>query len=766
MGVNVNNRKKSIRAISLFMGIVLLLTFLSKTIYNFNLPTVTVTLPSSGKLVNVIEGTSLITYSDSQYIYADVDCKIKNILTEPGQRVVKGQVLAELDVDFEYISKLKTDIIKQEQTIELLTLRLTNLQLNTSFDATMYLSNKIHEQENEIKVLESDLQALVNTSIDETDINSLFLSPMDKLTYQKAIDEATMVVNVLKKALDDAEDENLTNFDDSIYQMAINDAKINLERKRKDLSSAETNLHNIENKKTTDFDEYSYQLAISSAQTNLERKKVELTDAKKALLDAKNKIYKDFDDDSYQHAIKSAEAIAAQKEREFNNIYNMEQSSGTPDYSAIQNAREAWEESLNAVEYAKRNLEKAKESYNSDTADKISTDIKAAQKLVDAAQYGVEDAETLLKTAKKNLEIAKANALTNEKNLKQAEIDNVKTKLILAQYAYEDAERALSKATADLERARQTESDAIYEKQVLARQAYEDAITALESVKTYNKNLLVIQYEQHIKIEKDKKENDLQGKREQLNLLYEQLHTLTLEQEGTGRNNAYTKKELDFQIINAESELNLLRHNLQKAENNTIISDINGVVATVDIEKNQYINRNDVLFNITESPDKYRVELIITEKQLELINTESKAEIKVIGMSKTLVGRINDVSPYKEESGGKYKVTLIIEEGDNLLADKNAYIKIKTESDFYELIIPNYALKKDNNGYYVLVLRMENNILGKNYIAHRVSVDLLDTDGSLSAIRGSLLVEPIIAACTSSVDSGSRVKYDETGGVK
>ena len=123
-----NNNKKFIRAMGIFFGIVLLLTFFSKTIYNFNLPTVTVTLPTGGKLVDIVEGSAPITYADSHNIYAKMDGKVKNIFIIGGQEVKKGQPLMELEPDMEQIEQLTLDIEKKRRDIELLTIKLDNVQ--------------------------------------------------------------------------------------------------------------------------------------------------------------------------------------------------------------------------------------------------------------------------------------------------------------------------------------------------------------------------------------------------------------------------------------------------------------------------------------------------------------------------------------------------------------------------------------------------------------------------------------------------------------
>ena len=85
------------------------------------------------------------------------------------------------------------------------------------------------------------------------------------------------------------------------------------------------------------------------------------------------------------------------------------------------------------------------------------------------------------------------------------------------------------------------------------------------------------------------------------------------------------------------------------------------------------------------------------------------------------------------------------------------------ESVEYDALIPASALRTDAAGYYVLVLHKEDSVLGKGYVAHRISVDLLDSDKTYCAVRGLPTDETVIVSATSEIADGSKVCYEGEG---
>jgi multidrug efflux pump subunit AcrA (membrane-fusion protein) len=86
------------KAFGIFAGIVLLLTFFSKSIYNYQLPVVSVATPKSGKLSFTVEGSAEVSYSHMESVYSDVDGWVKEILVRSGEEVEKGQCLMKLEL--------------------------------------------------------------------------------------------------------------------------------------------------------------------------------------------------------------------------------------------------------------------------------------------------------------------------------------------------------------------------------------------------------------------------------------------------------------------------------------------------------------------------------------------------------------------------------------------------------------------------------------------------------------------------------------------
>lgn len=62
--MNHKEKKRNFaKAFGIFLGIVLVLTFFSKSIYNYRLPVVSIATPKQGKLSFTVEDTAEISYS-------------------------------------------------------------------------------------------------------------------------------------------------------------------------------------------------------------------------------------------------------------------------------------------------------------------------------------------------------------------------------------------------------------------------------------------------------------------------------------------------------------------------------------------------------------------------------------------------------------------------------------------------------------------------------------------------------------------------------
>ena len=103
---NNKGKKLILKIIAWFTGLVLIITFFSRTIYNFGLPNVTVDYAKSGSIVKRVSGQGIIELVEQQNYYSDNDGKITLFFSE-GDEVKKAEKLYEISYEDED-SNLKT----------------------------------------------------------------------------------------------------------------------------------------------------------------------------------------------------------------------------------------------------------------------------------------------------------------------------------------------------------------------------------------------------------------------------------------------------------------------------------------------------------------------------------------------------------------------------------------------------------------------------------------------------------------------------------
>jgi len=91
--------KKIVGAV--FLTVLFLLIFFSKTIYSYNLPAVTAVNPENGRLSKLEMSTGIANFAEVETIYAAAGGKVEEVCVKEGDKVSKGQALYRLSFDRE-----------------------------------------------------------------------------------------------------------------------------------------------------------------------------------------------------------------------------------------------------------------------------------------------------------------------------------------------------------------------------------------------------------------------------------------------------------------------------------------------------------------------------------------------------------------------------------------------------------------------------------------------------------------------------------------
>ena len=78
------------------------------------------------------------------------------------------------------------------------------------------------------------------------------------------------------------------------------------------------------------------------------------------------------------------------------------------------------------------------------------------------------------------------------------------------------------------------------------------------------------------------------------------------------------------------------------------------------------------------------------------------------------------------------------------------------------MIVPNSAIREDNNGKFVLIVESKSSPLGNRYIATRADVEVVASDDTQSAITGAVEGwEFVITTSTKPIEAGQQVRLAE-----
>ncbi|HCM14309.1 MAG TPA: HlyD family secretion protein, partial [Lachnospiraceae bacterium] len=115
-----------------------------------------------------------------------------------------------------------------------------------------------------------------------------------------------------------------------------------------------------------------------------------------------------------------------------------------------------------------------------------------------------------------------------------------------------------------------------------------------------------------------------------------------------------------------------------------------------------------------------------------------------------------------EDEQGKSEITAAMPEGEYSGGSYASFTVNKTSKQ-YTQTLPLQAVRMDSNQVnYILAIRESSTSLGKELIAYRVNVEVLEKDSRTAAIKAVISPEDkIIISSSKGIEEGDRVRIDE-----
>lgn len=192
----------------------------------------------------------------------------------------------------------------------------------------------------------------------------------------------------------------------------------------------------------------------------------------------------------------------------------------------------------------------------------------------------------------------------------------------------------------------------------------------------------------------------------------------------------------------------------------TVTSQVNGVVSQVNATAGNNTNAGDTLMTV-EIPDRgYSVSLSVTIEQSKKVKVGDSAEVMYNYWGSNTQASLSAIKS-DPKSQGKNKLLVFDIKGD-VESGSQLSLSIGERGGSYDTIVPNSAIRSDNNGNFVLAVIAKSGPLGNRYVAQRIDVKVLAKDDVNTAVSGALNYnEFVVTNSTKPIEPGMQVRLPD-----
>ncbi len=413
-----------------------------------------------------------------------------------------------------------------------------------------------------------------------------------------------------------------------------------------------------------------------------------------------------------------------------------------------------------AVYDAEGNLDTAKSvaaaSEKLTVANKEVTDALAAvNSITNSDKY--QQAEVMRKGYETALESAKA-------NLENATAVGDETAKAAAQQAWTDAKTALENHMNDTvygelstaqdtlakEQAEQSKYQAVVDASVTlgnAKAAEKTALNAYE-IAGPDRTDAIAQYNEVIRINQEyvnEQNGILSEKKSTLNALLTQMSQ---------------ESALSAQLTQINEQRALIAKLNGGSEEASIIAPVSGTVQDLYLTAGESTTAGNAVATILPDGKGFTMEVTVTKEQAQRLSVGDIADIQNSWYYSNVTAVLKQIKADRNNPQTN-KILVFTVEGD-VSDGQNLNISIGQKSANYDNIVPNSAIREDNNGKFILIVSQKSSPLGNRYYAERVDVEVLGSDDTQSAVKGALYgYEFVITTSTKPVEAGQLIRLPD-----
>lgn len=731
----------------IFLVILLLLTFFSNTILNYSLPEVSAQYTSSGTLSTAIKASGTVKANASYNVVYEADAadsadgvaqtrKVVSVFVKEGQTVEKDAPILELKGGAS--EQLKSaqdeyDKLKREYDLGILGDNVSNITSDkTISDAQKALENAKDELAKLQKNYNDLLSGVDTTTILQNQISALE-DTIENLTDQQTAmtDKITEVNAIISEAKALIEKDILSN-------QTVAEKLAAAEEEYNSISSEYDTL-----KKETDF--YKERLDEIKKVSGDVTEANKLTQQLKTLqneLDSLDTEYSRYVEDTedeldalYQAVLDAKKVWEDTPETSETDENEITVSSMTKD-----EAYQKYQEALNAYDKAERNYKRQVEDYNT-KFDKLEEQISDIKDKLDV--IGMPEVDDILDYTV-DYDLASAQKDYDEASAKLTELE---TKYTDAKTKYESL---IKQSTAE---------DTVNEYSLILETYKNEESSLKDTIKQKNKeldNLKKQLSDSTTDLTPEALADKIKEQKNSVDSLEAALKITQATENQTTTTNKLTREDQKKQLEELAAKIETYKN---APENTQVTAPIAGKITAINFTAGESVTSGNTVASIEIADKGYIVEISMAADQARKIQVGTPCSVVnswwYSNIEASVTGMRSDPS-----SQGKNRIITVTVSGD-VSEGQTLNFSIGDKSQSYDSVLPNSAIREDNDGKFVLVVESKKTPLNMRYTAKRVDIEVLASDDTQSAVSGLYGSEFVITNSTVPIADKQQVRLAE-----
>lgn len=731
----------------IFLVILLLLTFFSNTILNYSLPEVSAQYTSSGTLSTAIKASGTVKANASYNVVYEADAadsadgvaqtrKVVSVFVKEGQTVEKDAPILELKGGAS--EQLKSaqdeyDKLKREYDLAVIGDTVSNLTSDkTISDAQKTLADAKDELAKLQKNYNDLLSGVDTTTILQNQISALE-DTIENLTDQQTAmtDKITEVNSIISEAKALIEKDILSN-------QTVAEKLAAAEEEYNSISSEYDTL-----KKETDF--YKERLDEIKKVSGDVTEANKLTQQLKTLqneLDSLDTEYSRYVEDTedeldalYQAVLDAKKVWEDTPETSETDENEITVSSMTKD-----EAYQKYQEALNAYDKAERNYKRQVEDYNTkfDKLEEQISDIKDKLNVI-----GMPEVDDIFDyTVDYDLSSA------------QKDYDEASAKLTELETKYTDAKTKYESLI------KQNSAEDTVNEYSLILETYKNEESSLkDTIKQKNKELESLKKQlsdSTTNLTPEALAEKIKEQKNSVDSLEAALKITQATENQTTTTNKLTREDQKKQLEKLAAKIETYKN---APENTQVTAPIAGKITAINFTAGESVTSGNTVASIEIADKGYIVEISMAADQARKIQVGTPCSVVnswwYSNIEASVTGMRSDPS-----SQGKNRIITITVSGD-VSEGQTLNFSIGDKSQSYDSVLPNSAIREDNDGKFVLVVESKKTPLNMRYTAKRVDIEVLASDDTQSAVSGLYGSEFVITNSTVPIADKQQVRLAE-----